>query len=131
MSFLRPATLFNVIVGHNGLKLCFIIKYGLFCISTKPFHCKITDVFQKYISRIKRNAFIFNQYFVEVEHDPLTYKIIGKKVFKHGHCMDKYSGDLGFKWLHLLCRLFNVKRMFECLVNHSYEIYRKKTIYFK
>ncbi len=36
-------------------------------------------------------------FFVEVELDPLTDKIIGKKVFKHGYCMDKYSGDLGFE----------------------------------
>jgi len=27
----------------------------------------------------------------------LTNKIIGKKVFKHGHCMDKYFGNLEFK----------------------------------
>ena len=33
----------------------------------------------------------------EVELDLLTDKIVGKKVFMHGHCLDKYSGDLGFK----------------------------------
>ncbi len=38
-----------------------------------------------------------DKFFVEVELAPLTDKIIGKKVFKFGHCMDKYSGDLGFK----------------------------------
>ena len=37
-----------------------------------------------------------DKFFVEAELDPLTDKIIRKKVFKHGHCIEKYSGDLGF-----------------------------------
>ena len=43
------------------------------------------------------SLYAIDKFFVEVELDQLTDKIIGKKVFMHGHCMEKYSGDLGFK----------------------------------
>ena len=38
-----------------------------------------------------------SEYLKGKELDPLTDKIIGKKVFKHGHCMEKYSGNLGLE----------------------------------
>ncbi len=43
------------------------------------------------------SLYAIDKFFVEVELDPLTDKIIGKKVFKHGHCMEKYSGDFGIE----------------------------------
>ncbi len=43
------------------------------------------------------SLYAIDKFFVEVELDPMTDKILSKKVFKHGHCMEKYSGDLGFR----------------------------------
>jgi len=33
------------------------------------------------------SLYAIDKFFVEVELDPLTDKIIGEKVFIHGHCM--------------------------------------------
>lgn len=43
------------------------------------------------------SLYAIDKFFVEVELDPLTDRIIGKKVFMHGHCMNKLSRDLRFK----------------------------------
>jgi len=37
-----------------------------------------------------------NKFFVEVRYDSESNKIIGLKSFKHGHLMDKYTGDITF-----------------------------------
>ena len=52
------------------------------------------------------NPYITNHYKTinkppEVELDPSLDNIIGKKVIKHLHCMEKYSGDLDLKQRNL------------------------------
>lgn len=43
----------------------------------------------------KYNLYALYDFFVEVELHPTTDKILGKKHFKEGHILDKYSGSIG------------------------------------
>jgi hypothetical protein len=44
----------------------------------------------------KCNLYALFDFFVEVELDPKTDKIVGKEHFKDGHLLDKYSGRIDF-----------------------------------
>jgi len=44
----------------------------------------------------KMDLYAIDKFYVEVQYDSKSNKIIGLKSFKHGHLMDKYSGDITF-----------------------------------
>jgi len=44
----------------------------------------------------KMVLYAIDKFFVEVQYDSESNRIIGLKTFKHGHLMDKYSGDNTF-----------------------------------
>jgi len=44
----------------------------------------------------KMSLYAIDKFYVEVRYDSESNKIIGFKSFKHGHLMDKYSGDITF-----------------------------------
>ena len=53
----------------------------------------------KFISHYKSidckfSLYALYDFFVEVELDPLTDKILGKEHFKEGHSLDKYVGSI-------------------------------------
>lgn len=47
----------------------------------------------KFINK-KFSLYALHKFFVEVELDPTTDKILRKTHFKTGHAMDKYSGNI-------------------------------------
>jgi len=44
----------------------------------------------------KMALYAIDKFYVEVRYDSESNKIIGLKSFKHGHSMDKYTGDITF-----------------------------------
>ncbi|MDF4204032.1 hypothetical protein PXD56_13750 [Maribacter sp. SA7] len=45
-------------------------------------------------SKRKYNLYALYAFFVEVEYDPKTNKILGKGHFKTGEALDRYSGSI-------------------------------------